>query len=125
MFAFILLLTLNLSPSLAVDLDDSDRDYCTTLVASRFVKPDEAVPNEDFYFCHPSIPNAYLKCVVGRPEKSEGKIVPTRVLEEQELVCGAKGFFNTDKKVRVQLIFAEEFCHECGLHSRQTHRVRV
>jgi len=98
MFAFILLLTLNLSPSLAVDLDDSDRDYCTTLVASRFVKPDEAVPNEDFYFCHPSIPNAYLKCVVGRPEKSEGKIVSTRVLEEQELVCGAKGFFNTDKK---------------------------
>ena len=102
MFSFIVILTFTPTPSLAIDvddLDDRDFDICSGLVSPRAVKPDEKVPNEDFYFCHPKTPNAYMKCVVGRPKASEGKIVHTEVLKEKELVCGPNGFFNTDKKV--------------------------
>ena len=98
MFTFVLVLTLNLLHSAAVDLADLDGDYCTVLARPHLVKPDEDDWNEDLYFCHPSIPNAYLKCVIGKPKNSEGKNA-SEVLEERELVCGTNGFFNTQLKV--------------------------
>jgi len=98
---FNLILTFILSPSAAVDLnidEDLDRDYCTAQVSSRAVKPNVRVREEEFYFCHPTIPNAYLKCVVGRPKASDGKIAYTEIIEEKELVCGVNAFFNSQKK---------------------------
>jgi len=99
MSVLFLILTFNRVSS-AVHLDglSHDRDYCTELVTSRVVKPGVDVPTEELYFCHPSISNAYLKCVVGKPDKPAGKVLSTEVLEEQELVCGVNGFFNSQKK---------------------------
>ena len=89
------------------DANDSDREYCEDLVTPRAVQVDELVEPEDFYFCHPSIPNGYLKCIVGVSEEAivdrfaeSGRIVYTSVLDEKELMCGADLYFNTEKQVR-------------------------
>ena len=106
---FILVLTLQDCPSWALHLD-ADRDYCTELVQSRFDAllgggggGGVAAAVGDFpsrmFFCHPSVPNAYLECVVGKTENPEGTSISFEVVEERELVCGANEFFNSDVKV--------------------------
>ena len=67
-FAAILLLLTFASCSTADHHLDID---CDSLVPKRVLKPGEVVEEETFFFCHPAIPNGYLKCVVGRPEESK------------------------------------------------------
>ena len=46
---------------------DRHADYCSSLMASRVLKPGEIVEDETYYFCHPTTPNAFVKCLFGMP----------------------------------------------------------
>jgi len=82
-FAAILLLLTFASCSTADHHLDID---CDSLVPKRVLKPGEVVDEETFFFCHPAIPNGYLKCVVGRPEESKTMDKANEVLAEDVLI---------------------------------------
>ena len=74
-----------------------DDDPCSSpKVKLRSIKPYEVVAEESFYICHPTLSNAYVRCVVGRPaERRSGRIDTTEVVDEHERVCPRGLFFNS------------------------------